>query len=843
MSKEHYLHNNWEFREQGSDTWYPAQVPGNVHVDLFTNKLIPDPFYRDNEQDLQYVDFKNWEYRLIFNQDTEEDRNRRHFILFEGLDTYASIYLNGKHLANSANMYTPLMLKLENPLKEQDNELLVQFASPVEVDLPKAQAASFMYPATNEASQLAGLGDTKISIFARKPAYQYGWDWGPRYLSCGIWKPVSIISMNEAFIHDVFIEQKEVNTSIARLQARLHIEASKEMSAVLSLCWVDGSLVQTIQLAKGDNEISLDIDIPSPRLWWCRGQGEQNRYQFTAEILSPETNCLLDSKTIRTGLRSVRLAQRADEWGTSFYIELNGRPVFMKGANHIPNDSFPGRIQPAILEREIKACADANFNMLRVWGGGYYEDDAFYTLCDEYGILIWQDFMFACSMYPGNTEFLESLEKEFKSNIIRLRNHPCIALWCGNNEMDSAWVQFIEGQGWGWKEKLSSDDRQALWDAYLFIFEDLIPRTLSELLPQASYWPSSPQRNLSLTADRHARGASNAGDVHYWGVWHQREPFENYHKNIGRFMSEYGFQSFPEMNSIRSFAEEEDLAIESKIMKAHQKSYIGNSAIMDYIEREYRKPDDFEEFVYLSQLVQAEGIRTAVEAHRQSRPFCMGTLVWQVNDCWPAPSWSSIDYEGRWKALHYFLRDSMADIALVVFREEAQLKISVCNDSPQAQGVRLEVLVLNFNGEKQFHKGINAMLAPASVSECFELSGLKFSVTDCFVDLSLYIGGKEIHRRTAFFRPVKDLQLPMPKPKIIGKRQIDGTLQFAITSEVFVKNFALFVSQAGTFSENYIDLLPNEERAIAFTPYEPLSGRVCRAEWRSIGAAGRVEVS
>lgn len=871
MRTEYTLHEHWMFREAGIGDWRPARVPGNVHLDLLAEGLIADPFYRDNESSLQELDRKDWEYRLVFDTTTDPGEKvfKRRFLRFEGLDTYATVSLNETIILETRNMFVTRTVEVGDLLKEGANELLVRFRSPISVDLPKAEANGFMYPAANDLSQTGGLGDTKISVFARKAPYQYGWDWGPRFLSCGIWKPVSLVCLDDLSIEDLFIEQKKITADEAQLTVHVRVDSTVAESRLLAIRWgaaekaaplntampgtrttpsdtsvndmeqQEGSLHQHVNLALGINEIAIDISIAKPRLWWCRGQGAQDLYSFTAELFDKDDTSLVETKTVETGLRALRLVREADEWGTSFYIELNGRPVFMKGGNHIPNDTFPARVSPEVLEREIASCVEANFTMIRVWGGGCYEDDYFYQLCDRHGMLVWQDFMFACSMYPGDPAFLESVEDELLDTVVRLRNHPSIALWCGNNEMDSAWVEYREDGGWGWKKQYDSEQRRQIWQAYVRIFEELIPDTLARLLPEASYWPSSPQVDLSKTPARHSSRDATAGDMHYWGVWHQREPFDQYHRVIGRFMSEFGFQSFPEMKTIRSFARDEDLDIDSVVMRAHQKSAVGNRAIMDYLEREYRKPRSFSEFVYLSQILQAEGIRTAVEAHRLRRPFCMGSLVWQINDCWPAPSWSSIDYQGNWKALHYYLRTSLADTSLAIVRDNSALRIIAINDSPNGQGVCVKASVKRFDGSTLIVRSDSRTLAPASV--CHSMT---ISVDDlpkgtapgaCFVDIRMYSGSREIQRRTACFVPVKDLLLESPSPRIEAESLGTGGLLIRLEAPSLVKNLFIDLPVPGRFTENYFDLLPGEKQEIRFTPYNGEAVSPSALDWMAVG--------
>ncbi|UUZ86276.1 hypothetical protein LJK88_24420 [Paenibacillus sp. P26] len=419
-----------------------------------------------------------------------------------------------------------------------------------------------------------------------------------------------------------------------------------------------------MRLAQGMNRVELEVRVEQPKLWWCRGLGNPYLYTFQAQPLDRDR--IVAEKSVRTGLRSMKLVRQQDVEGTSFYIELNGLPVFAKGANHIPNDSFITEVTYERYKHEVGAAVESNMNMLRVWGGGIYEQDAFYELCDEYGSLVWQDFMFACSMYPGDEAFLANVRAEAEENVKRLRNHPCIALWCGNNEIDTAWSHYDEQAGWGWKQQYTADLRERIWADYEAVFHRILPEAVEEYAPGTAYWPSSPMTGLTGDRTQHAHSSTTSGDIHYWGVWHAVEPFEKYNVHIGRFMSEYGFQSFPEYRSVRAYAEEKDLALESEVMLAHQKNGRGNQLIKQYMDMYLPGPKDFPSFLYLSQVLQAEAMKTAIEAHRRRKPFCMGSLYWQMNDCWPVASWAGMDYYGRWKALQYYAKRSFSDILLSI---------------------------------------------------------------------------------------------------------------------------------------------------------------------------------
>ena len=444
---------------------------------------------------------------------------------------------------------------------------------------------------------------------------------------------------------------------------------------------------ENVKLEKGENDISINYSIKNPKLWWTNGLGDQNLYKIKTALL--HGNNEIESNETTIGLRTIKLVQKPDEFGESFYFELNGVPVFMKGANHIPNDIFLNQVTAEIYEREVKTAAESNMNMLRVWGGGIYEDDIFYDLCDQYGILVWQDFMFACSMYPGEKDFLENIKQEAADNIKRLRNHPSIALWCGNNEIDVAWQEYSDG-GWGWKQRYNDEQHKEIWNNYESIFHQILPEIVKELDPDRTYWPSSPMAG----SKEHSNYTSTSGDMHYWGVWHGKEPFSEFRNKRARFMSEYGFQSFPELSTVKKYALPEDYDIESEVMAAHQRSGIGNLRIKEYMSWYYKEPKNFENFLYVGQLLQAEGIKYAIEAHRMDMPYNMGTLYWQMNDCWPVASWSGMDYYGNWKALQYFVKKAFNDILIIPSLSTDSLSIHIVSDRLNNLNAQLKIEIL-----------------------------------------------------------------------------------------------------------------------------------------------------
>lgn len=577
------LHEGWKFRQARLTNWYPATVPGVVHTDLLQNKIIEDPFFRLNERGLQWIDKEDWVYETCFTLAADMMRKENMELVFEGLDTYADVYLNDECILKADNMFRRWSIPVRQYIREENNILKVYFHSPVKIDVPKWDALPYQYSASNDQSENGGLFNKKISIFARKAGYHYGWDWGPRLVTSGIWRPVYIMAWSDLRINDVFIEQKEVGAGRAVIAGHVELDADKDMDGVLVTITDEatGRVLGEWQadLKRGTNRVTVDFVLHKPKLWWSNGLGEPFLYRFRTDIIAGGE--LLDSKTERVGIRSLKVVHQPDKDGHTFYIELNGRPVFAKGANYIPSDNFLPRVTPENYKKTILDAAGVNMNMLRVWGGGIYENDVFYDLCDEHGIMIWQDFMFACSMYPVEGALLDNIHQEAVDNVKRLRNHACIALWCGNNECQDAWL------GWGWKceiERQNKEYADKIWAQYRQQYHVTLPGVVREYAPGTFYWPSSPfafEGEMSGTTD---------GDRHYWSVWHGKAPISDYDSEKSRFFSEYGFQSFPEFDSVKRYAPyPEDWDIRSEVMMSHQRGGDhANGLIETYLLNEYK---------------------------------------------------------------------------------------------------------------------------------------------------------------------------------------------------------------------------------------------------------------
>ncbi|MDZ7393982.1 MAG: hypothetical protein ONB25_13925 [candidate division KSB1 bacterium] len=800
-----YLDRNWEFRKVGETQWYPGSVPGCVHTDLLASGLIEDPFYRDNELKLQWIGEADWEYRCSFWLDEPIPQSEQCELVFEGLDTYATVLLNGTKVLDANNMFREWRVPCKDLLRTGENILEVHFRSPIREAMPRLHQAPFKLPAAND--------PVGTSPYTRKAPYHYGWDWGPRFVTCGIWRPVYLERWHMARIASLHVIPRRVNSEEALLTVLVEAEAvfPCEMTLVLESQEKAFAKVQKqVHLQQGSNCVALDVTVARPRLWWPNGMGEQALYTFVARLL--DQGKVLAERTFRTGIRSLELRQTADQWGKSFTFVVNGVPVFAKGANWIPADVFLNRVTPERYRHLLSSCRDAGMNMVRVWGGGVYEDDEFYRLCDELGLMVWQDFMFSCSLYPGDPEFLENVHEEAIYQVKRLRHHPSIVLWCGNNEMEWGWFS------WGWQERFPA----SVWADYEAIFHKVLPAVCQELDPTRPYWPSSPSSNFQAEAN-----SPSAGDMHYWGVWHAGAPFAEYEKQCPRFMSEYGFQSFPELKTVQAYTVPADHDIQSPVMMVHQKHPRGNQIIREYMLRDYPEPKDFPSFLYLSQVLQAEGIKRGAEHLRRIMPRCMGSLYWQIDDCWPVASWSSIDYFGRWKALHYYARRFYAELLVSPYVDGDDLKVYVVSDRREQTQVTLAVELMDVAGQVLMSEQRKIAVEPQSSKVVWQAPVAKLLQNGdpkrVFLHCALRQGKRTVSSNSCFFAAPKDFALPAAEIEV-RCREGAGAFVVALRSHVLARHVWLSTERCeGFFSDNYFDLLPGRSMEVAFTPQQEVT--------------------
>jgi beta-mannosidase len=804
------IDSGWQFRQYETNSgsgntasvaeWRAAVVPGDVHLDLLRNKLIVDPFYRTDEAQLQWIENASWEYRTTVQSTPQMLQHQNLDLVFEGLDAACDVYLNGQKLASPDNMFREWRIDIKGKLKTGPNELLIIFPSPIKA----AEAVA-------EKDPWQSRTHTAPKTYIRKAAYEYGWDWGPRFVTSGIWRPAYLEMWDDARISNLFIEQKDISAAVAHLDIETEVTASHAGPAQLTLTYglanPDRHVQRLVTLNTGVNHLDLPIEIDHPSLWYPSGYGAQPIYQFHAQIAVDGK--LADEADAKTGLRSILLRRERDQWGRSFEFIVNGIPVFAKGADVIPFDSFPSRVTTAQYERILQSAKDANMNMVRLWGGGYYETQQFYDLCDQLGLMVWQDFMFGNDWQPGTFAFKQQIEREAEYQIRRLRNHPSIALWSGNNETELAFH-------WSGRDDLPADVRIRMWQDYLTEFSGILARTAARLDPQTPYWPSSPSSGYEDVGKDF-----QSGDVHDWTVWHGNADFSEYEQQNWRFVSEYGFQSFPEMKTIEAFTKPEDrTSIFTPVMLAHQKNSAGNSIIHDYMLRYFGEPKDFASFLYASQVLQAEAIKTGAESFRRKRPITMGSIFWQLNDCWPVASWSSIDYYGRWKALQYYARRFYAPVLVSPHLEDGSLAVYIVSDKTIPESGQLHLRIMDFSGHVMREISQPVTIAPLA-SKVYLRVPLAELGSNGPVDLTTVLGaadlsidGQKVSSNIVFFLPDKQLHLP-PAPVTAEIVPAGNGVDVKLSSPVFARDVYVSFGDADVeFSDNYFDLLPNESVTI-----------------------------
>ena len=779
-------------------------MPGTIHTDLMAVKAIPDPNQRDNEKWVQWVSNMDWEYKSEFELLPDIETKQNVQLVFKGLDTYAEVFLNGKSILSSDNMFLEHRIDVKSLLKKGKNEIRIVFISPLKAALPELAGNKQVLPAINDAMPL------KTSPYTRKAGYHYGWDWGPRLVTSGIWRPVTLEGFNDARIENVFLETSKIDKLTALLKGNVTVD--KFSTSPLSLKIQIGKKLLNLSitdLKSGTSIVPFQIQIDKPELWWTNGLGKPHLYDVQVLLLNGSKR--VDVNNFHFGIRTVEVIHEMDASGKSFYFKLNGLPVFMKGANYIPQDNFLPEVSDHRYRKLLSAAKDANMNMLRVWGGGIYENDVFYNLCDSLGLMVWQDMMFACTMYPGTEKFRNSVEAEVGQNIRRLRNHPSIALWCGNNENETGWLKRWMMGGIPY----SKSDSTTIYNDHKVLFHTLIPKIINKEDPGRFYTRSSPSAN----DDGIAPDKKGFGDIHDWHVWFGSGDYRKYENNVSRFQSEYGFQSFPAMETIRKFSEERDWFEDSDVMDVHQKHTNGNSKIRKFASQFYPKPGNFAEFVYISQLQQAEAMRFAVETHRKNMPYCMGSLYWQLNDCWPAASWSSIDYYGKWKATHYFVKKANAQQIVVVRLNKDTVKTTLVNDALERLPVHsIDVKWVGFDGKVHLSNSrlLNKTESIGSMSSWtvkilkpdpgFTLDSFKTLVIVSVLDSK----GKVLSRDHQYLKLPKYLSLPEVK---LEKKleEIPSGYRLTLNSSSLVKNLLIEIEAPDIhFSDNYFDVLPGE---------------------------------
>lgn len=666
MTEQVNLGGAWRMREADSETWHSAHVPGSVYADLMADGTMPDPFWRENELDAFERMKKDYVYQRAFTV-TEAQLAHAHVeLVCEGLDTLAHVSLNGREIAFADNMHITWVWNVKEQLHAGENTLEIRFDSPILYCAKKAEEA----PGWESSDATPGFRHL------RKAHCMFGWDWGPRLPDAGIWRPIFLRTWDAARLENALMLQAH-HDGVVDVTIRPEIAGESAWSAEITA--PDGEVLTL----PGTTAAEQVITIEHPQLWWPNGLGKQPLYRVTVRLATGDT------RVWRIGLRTMTVSREKDEWGEEFCHVVNGMKVFAMGADYIPEDNILARVTPERTRRLLEDCKAANFNAIRVWGGGYYPDDAFYDICDELGLLVWQDLMYSCAFYDLTPDFERSIRVETQQNVARLRHHASLALICGNNEME----MFMAGAN-------SALINHRTWEFvptyphhitdYVKMFEYILPAIVKETAPQTYWWPASPSSGGNFDAPND----ENRGDNHYWDVWHGEKPFTEYRKFFFRYASEFGFQSFPCLKSVVQFTLPDDRNIFSRVMERHQRNQAANGKILSYLSQTFRYPNSFDDLLYASQLMQAEAIRYGVEHWRRNRGRCMGAIIWQLNDIWPVASWASIDYYGRWKALHYAAKRFFAPV-MISAEEEGELsqnpKINEYHPAPLEKSFRLNV--------------------------------------------------------------------------------------------------------------------------------------------------------
>lgn len=666
MAEQMNLSGAWRMREADSQTWHSAHVPGSVYADLMADGTMPDPFWRENELDAFERMKKDYVYQRTFTVSEAQLAHAHVELVCEGLDTLAHVSLNGREIAFADNMHITWVWDVKEQLHAGENTLEIRFDSPILYCAKKAEEA----PGWESSDATPGFRHL------RKAHCMFGWDWGPRLPDAGIWRPIFLRTWDAARLENALMLQAH-HDGVVDVTIRPEIAGESTWSAEITA--PDGEVIIIPETTAAEQVITIE----HPQLWWPNGLGKQPLYRVTVRLATGDT------RVWRIGLRTMTVSREKDEWGEEFCHVVNGVKVFAMGADYIPEDNILARVTPERTRRLLEDCKAANFNAIRVWGGGYYPDDAFYDICDELGLMVWQDLMYACAFYDLTPDFERSIRVETHQNVARLRHHASLALICGNNEME----MFMAGAN-------SALINHRTWEFvptyphhitdYVKMFEYILPAIVKETAPQTYWWPASPSSGGNFDAPND----ENRGDNHYWDVWHGEKPFTEYRKFFFRYASEFGFQSFPCLKSVEQFTLPDDRNIFSRVMERHQRNQAANGKILSYLSQTFRYPNSFDDLLYASQLMQAEAIRYGVEHWRRNRGRCMGAIIWQLNDIWPVASWASIDYYGRWKALHYAAKRFFAPV-MISAEEEGELsqnpKINEYHPAPLEKSFRLNV--------------------------------------------------------------------------------------------------------------------------------------------------------
>ena len=791
------LNGTWNLSEGEQNPLCQIQIPGTVLSGLLNAGKIEDPFYRTNEEQTRELFWKDYVFERSFTVDAQLLKEEQILLVCEGLDTLADIYINDQLAAATDNMHRTWKLSVKEYLKEGTNRIRIVFRSVLQY------IENYTY-AKNKEIHYTPCGGMKGNQLIRKAHSMFGWDWGPQTIDAGIFRDIYLEGYSDPRIEDIILHQDHKKNAVT---VTAEVQLSKENTAgefgdyTVSIEITGPEYNQKQQLSAETDKTTFKFNIENPHLWWPNGYGEQPLYNVSIQLLDRNKN-VTETVYKKIGLRTLTISQEKDQWGSEFAFCVNGLKIFTRGGNYIPEDCLYTRISHETQKYLLESCKKANFNCIRVWGGGYYPSDYFYDLCDEMGLIVWQDLMYACNVYDVTKAFGESCRQETLDNVKRLRHHASLGLWCGNNEIESAWDHWQDFQ----------TETPYLRADYIKLFEDILPGAVREADKDTFFWPSSPSSGGCFDNP----DDENRGDNHYWDVWHGQKPFTDYQKYHFRFCSEFGFQSFPCMKTIESFTEEKDRNIFSRVMESHQKNDAANGKILYYLSENFQYPQDLNHLLYVSQILQGMAMKYGVDHWRRNRGRCMGTLYWQVNDNWPVASWSSIDYFGRWKALHYMARKFYAPLAVSMKREGEIFEAYLENETDQAQEWTVTVSVKNMKCEVLDSVQTSGTTASFQAEEIIQIDVSKWKKQEdhVFVETVLKLSDGTVLTDTETLVPYKYVELETPAISTTVEEQND-TYLIKVKADCFVPFLSLdFKDADAIFEDNFFHITGTEEKII-----------------------------
>lgn len=786
----------WQFKQTNNSEWMPAEVPGLVQLDLFSNGKATNSLYSDNGVALEWVAETDWTYKSKLTAGDSLLTYRFLDLIFDGIDTYSEIFVNDTLIGRTDNMFRAYRFNIRPFLRRGENTITVQLYSPLKRAREAAAQLNYRLPMGND------TGKEKLASFVRKAAYQFGWDWMPRMVTLGIWRNVHLAGHDGVYISDIRISTVEIADTCAWLRADFTIESTEEL-ANGTVTIHDG--FKQFKIKRGSNIASVKFRILNPELWWPNSIGKPALYHFTGKLFI--NGYLVDSIRTKTGIRTISLFRDDDEYGRSFYFQVNGLPVFMKGANLVPPSPFLTSNSDSVYAKLAAAAAGAGMNMIRVWGGGTYAPESFYNACDSLGILVWQDLMFANGMYPADTNFINTIYQEITQQGRRISSHPSLALWCGNNEADVAW------KNWGWQKEfqLTPKDSALIYNNYNLVFRELFPEWLEAVSPGTPYIETSPLSNWGKSEN------FNYDNMHYWGVWHGEEPIDSFRVNVPRFMTEYGMQSWPSYKTLSANAGDTSGITAPYIMRLQQ-SYKGNRLLNRYISDRYGPVNGVAQMAYLSQLAQRDAMQIAIEGHRKNSRFCMGTLYWQLNDAWDGASWSTIEHNGTYKAAHYHLKRLYAPEIIMTEQSDDSVDVFFQTDRMDGAAGIFKAEIMDFKGRilSSYERPVSAGYLTTQLIYRQQLSKLLSGnePENYFMRSSITVMDTLLAENIHFFNKPTELNLPEPTISMVCEKSA-AQIKVTLTSNVLAKDVFVNCEKCNSnFSDNYFTLLPQVPKTI-----------------------------